>query len=90
MNPTPNGMDGQEENKNQNETPIPANYSSIEPVQANIKKLGPKPPIMTDIERLKLRMGLKIGLFYYQYTILINSLKQDVMLAPRGERPRCH
>ena len=90
MNPTPNGIDGKEDSKNQNETPMPGNYSSIEPVQANIKKLGPKPPPITDIERLKLKMGLKIGLFYYQYTLLINSLKQGVMHAPRGERPRSH
>ena len=65
MNPTPNGLDGNEENKNQNETPNPINYSSIEPVQAKSKKLGPVPPPISDIERLKLRLGLKIGLFYY-------------------------
>ena len=32
MNPTPNGLDGKEDNKNQNDTPNPVNYSSFEPV----------------------------------------------------------
>ena len=88
MNPTPNGLDGNEDHKNQNDTPNPVNYSSFEPVQANSKKLGPVPPPLNDIERLKLRLGLKIGLFYYQYTILLKSLKSNVLDAPRGEKPR--
>ena len=88
MNPTPNGLDGKEDNKNQSDTPNPGNYSSFESVQANAKKLGPVPPPLNDIERLKLRLGLKIGLFYYQYTILLKSLKENVLDAPRGEKPR--
>ena len=89
MNPTPNGPDGQEDNKNNNnETPGGIEYSSFEPVQGYANKLGPIPHPLNDIERLKLRLGLKIGLFYYQYTILLKSLSTNVLHAHRGDKPR--
>ena len=89
-NPTPNGLDGPGDHKNTSNdngyTITPHAFSNFEPVQGYAKKLGPIPMAMDDVERTKLRLGLKIGLFYYQYTILLKNLKTFRLMAPRGHR----
>ena len=71
-NPTPEGLDAPAKvNSGNKGKETPGNVSFFEPVQNAAKKLGPVPYPLNDVERTKLRLGLKIGLFFYQYTILL-------------------
>ena len=43
--------------------------------------------MLNDVERNKLRLGLKVGIFYFQYTLLKQKLKNregELPIAPRG------
>ena len=51
------------------------------------KKLGPIPEPLNDLQQQKLRLGIKVGIFYFQYTLLKQSLanrNQEMLHAPRG------
>ena len=42
---------------------------------------------MNDVQRTKLRLAIKVGIFYFQYTLLkqfMQNVEEELPLAPRG------
>jgi hypothetical protein len=65
---TPEGVIPQKDKSaNSFENPTP---SGDHPFERRQGILGPIPTPLTEEEKLKLRLSLKIGLFYYQYSLL--------------------
>ena len=50
------------------------------------KRYGPVPGALSDDDRTKLHHGMKVGIFYYQYTLLKKTVDQDQLDAPRLKR----
>ena len=72
-------MDGKEQ--------TPEIYAQFDIIPEINKKHGAVPEELNDIQRNKLRLGLKVGIFYFQYTLLKHTLETDQLenlMAPRG------
>lgn len=62
-------------------------FAQFEPLPQEDKKFGPVPVHLDALQCKKLRMSLKIGIFYFQYTLLKQFLlteEQSALKAPRG------
>ena len=82
---TPQGSNGNSDGKDENDTPN--EFAQFEPIPEQVKKLGPVPVELDDVQRNKLRLGQKVGIFYFQYTLLKRTLQiqtNEIPLAPRG------
>ena len=45
-------------------------FAQFEPVEPASMKLGPVPAALSDLDLTKLRLGMRVGIFYYQYSLL--------------------
>ena len=52
------------------ESNTPCQFAQFEPIPVQDKKLGPVPVELDNVQRNKLRLGQKVGIFYFQYTLL--------------------
>ena len=67
---TPNGGGNIGGGAGAEDSNTPCEFAQFEPIPAQEKKMGPVPVELDNVQRNKLRLGQKVGIFYFQYTLL--------------------